>query len=844
MSNAGSRPLRKHTRRQESLSKCRSLPSLQFTEATVEFICPNCGLSSSLIPICLRCYQTTSNLEDKPPPALPRRVSWTIISTLSAGQETPHGRHVADESPTLSRTSISTTKTSAPTESDSEFCQRRQVMGPVLTHNGSTSKALSPQRDGVVLTSSQLSLSLPEDQLFISQSLTPPVADEDAGLGKEFSHNEARRDCGRCDDHNTLTNHSTASHRDEDDTNPSVSMARSNRRSKQHPDVSSLKLGAGSSSSRSSLASSLHRSRLRSRSLFSLTNSVSSVHSKPTQPTNTNSTSTTATMINAAKAMSRRISSTTLRTIDPSASHTHHRVSEQLTEHESADEKYGPLDSGDNTNHSRTLRRRRRLGNPPNAAPTQPLNSLRKRVSAVALNSQPIAVSFMLNRRPPTPESDTSMHSPLMIPVDGDGDAAKASVMKAPPATGNADKGKGVDGLVDNGAEFDHTAAPISRTSTLLPDVPVDLSRLSDEVGAPTSSDSQATSSPQPLGSNTQTMHILPSTGPTSPARIGHPSRPYYSAIRKHCMSSPAAVAPTSRPTSFGQTLSAGASPTNSRPTSSIIGGKPLLPSSFAVHAGVMTPLARSRPLSMGSVPVSGPAITAVIASHSHKNSVESSIGTHGMSVFDLEHEVDMSQDDVSGAPSSFQMGLSGGGRKATSLSRAFGLGHKEKKRRTWASGLFSDDEGTAPPSSYALKKRDGKRRSSSGALPAMNIDRFGSSMSGETELKMSLALMAQEDEAQRLHFRQQSAGAAQVDATHHHRFRFRHTMDFHQHQHQQQQQQQRASPSDIADAHDSAAHPSACVPGSGLGVLARKLKKGFLKGFSHSNTNTTATAP
>jgi len=156
----------------------------------------------------------------------------------------------------------------------------------------------------------------------------------------------------------------------------------------------------------------------------------------------------------------------------------------------------------------------------------------------------------------------------------------------------------------------------------------------------------------------------------------------------------------------------------------------------------------------MGAAPISGgPAIAAVIASHSHTNSVASSGGTHGMSVFDMEEEVDVSG-AVAGPPSHQE--TASGGRGAGSLSRAWGRGPPDRKRRTW--GIFAATDERSPPSSFAQKK--GKRRASSGALSAAD---FGGSVSGETEMKISLALMAQEDEAQRHHQEQQSAELGRV---------------------------------------------------------------------------------
>ncbi|EAU85155.2 hypothetical protein CC1G_06171 [Coprinopsis cinerea okayama7 len=678
------------------------------------------------------------------------------------------------------------------------------------------------------------------------ERLPTRVVGDERGLSKELRDNASTR--------------SGTPHREDDELNPPVAMVRPKYKVVRHPltvgwlvyfqthstttpltpcaeagsstTTNSFHKGAGSST-RSSISSTSRHLRFRSKSLFSLAADSSSAPASSSNLTTSNSspsTSATASMINAAKALTRRLSSTALRAaMDTSSGGSVGQVSAiPEGEHDNVDQ----LDAG------RTLRRKKRLGGPPpaRASPTPPHTStLKKRVSAATLNApQPIAVSFMLGQRPSTPESEQSLPSPVIIGIEGEGP-------DAPPM----DKGKGVDTPVEHEDHGSRVSKPPLSDTTLADDRSSTPTNSTPPLQSETTTAmSSQRSSMEPTPTSSQiAMPTLPSVPSPTSTRIGHPSRPYYSAIRKHCMSSPAPItASISR-----QTSSPGGSPTNSRPTSSTIGGYHP-PSSFGMDS--VPPFAR-RPLSMGAAPIhSTPAISNVIAAHSHSSSVVSMIGTQGMSVFDLEDDDGVFEDDdsptgTSAPPSSFKPKGSGtGGRKSSSLSRAFGMGHK--KRRTWSSGLLSgDNEASAPPSSYSGRpSAGGARRGSQG--PSVSVP-IGGSMSGETELRMSLAMMEQQ-ERERQQLQQREAAQSEIPvlqgtlgAQRDQKFRFRRTMEFPAHQ--------TSAADDDANGRGRRRSPErqGTPPGSpsNSGVLARvrKFRKGIIKGFLGSSSGGGSTS-
>ncbi|TFK22741.1 hypothetical protein FA15DRAFT_501108 [Coprinopsis marcescibilis] len=613
-----------------------------------------------------------------------------------------------------------------------------------------------------------------------------------------------------------------------------------------HSAVSSNNSGAGSSYASphsTSSSSSSRRLRSRSKSLFSLSiasavgpsSSTNSDTNTRTIINNNQPTSTTTNMINAAKALTRRISSTTLRVMESSTLSTHVTTIPELKQHDLApisgqvlsDEKLARFDCED-----RTLRRKKRLGvaasptsRPP---PVASINSstLKKQVSVASLKaSKPISVSFKLSKRPGTSESEGSAAG------DNMGDNVKTNTHDSvfPSSAASPKELAHPDAHIDTRARYPGETADTSSQQIMQPP-PLDT-----DVDRPQQSPTHGSSTGSLTRPSSQTVTPV-SVVPAQPnPRIGHPSRPYYSAIRKHHMSAPAPPKLVSPPQSVE------VSPANSRPVSTSAHHPP---SAFAMQMSAIAPFAR-RPVSLGAVP-SGASSSHV--AHGHTNSVGSTT-TKGMSVFDLEDEnyVDVVDDEEasnSTAPSSYKAKQ---GKKSHSLSKAFVRGHK---RRTWSYGLFSGEEEVARSANFAAKSANHGRRLSHGVPPPppLSLDRIGVSMSGETELRMTLAMLEQQERAQQ----QQEAeveglstsplpsGSLKVLAvpTQSERFRFRHTADFSQQQHTVDGQptlNENAGPSRTGT-------PS----GSGsAGVMARvrKFKKSFIKGLQVLGS-TSATHP
>lgn len=242
--------------------------------------------------------------------------------------------------------------------------------------------------------------------------------------------------------------------------------------------------------------------------------------------------------------------------------------------------------------------------------------------------------------------------------------------------------------------------------------------------------------------------------------------------------------------------------------------------------------------MSLGALPPTGAASPSSIIGNR-----EACLATKGMSVFDLEDETDLEEEDVGERK----------GSKSSSLSRAFGMkpgssgssqggGAGGKKRRRWSSSLFSEDSSST--------SRDAVRAESTGSRPASQGHGFGmgASMSGETELRMALAMMQeQEEEARRKRAAEQQQqlreDGTQSEQMHEvvmpatsreRKYRFRQTVDFTGHP-----------------------IPQASNQGAGVGVeggakgqrsqqpphgVLKKLKQG-LKGFLKNSDNATGSS-
>ncbi|KAJ2918175.1 hypothetical protein MD484_g2274, partial [Candolleomyces efflorescens] len=248
----------------------------------------------------------------------------------------------------------------------------------------------------------------------------------------------------------------------------------------------------------------------------------------------------------------------------------------------------------------------------------------------------------------------------------------------------------------------------------------------------------------------------------------------------------------------------------------------------------MITPFSR-RPVSLGALPPTGATSTS-----SGIGNREACLATKGMSVFDLEDETDLEEEEEAGDRK---------GSKSSSLSRAFGMsgasgqGTGGKKRRRWSSSLFSEG-------SNGSTSRDAMRAEGASSRPTSQGHGFGmgASMSGETELRMALAMMQeQEEEARRKRaeeeqqrLREEGTQSEQmheviVPATSRERkYRFRQTVDFTGHP-----------------------IPQPSSPGAGVGLegetkgqrsqqpphgVLKKLKKG-LKGFLKNTENATGSS-
>ncbi|KAF6759782.1 hypothetical protein DFP72DRAFT_843918 [Ephemerocybe angulata] len=237
---------------------------------------------------------------------------------------------------------------------------------------------------------------------------------------------------------------------------------------------------------------------------------------------------------------------------------------------------------------------------------------------------------------------------------------------------------------------------------------------------------------------------VLPEVPPPVPVqqlpRLGHPSRPYYSAIRKHCMSSPA----SSRPSSIDQTAAPPLPITSrSRPTSTSVP-----PSAFNMTS--VTPFTR-RPVSIGAVPLSVPAASTSIPARA----------APGLSVFEIADETFEEEEDEKPEPHQ---------RKSSSLSRAFGRRLSQSKltpttKKRWsASSLFA--EGSSRDYASPVEAKHTSRG------PEMGSRMMGISMSGEIEMRMSLAMRQQQEEGQAAGVSPQREGSQERG------YRFRRTLE------------------------------------------------------------------
>ena len=156
--------------------------------------------------------------------------------------------------------------------------------------------------------------------------------------------------------------------------------------------------------------------------------------------------------------------------------------------------------------------------------------------------------------------------------------------------------------------------------------------------------------------------------------------------------------------------------------------------------------------MSIGALPISAPAT----GSSSHPGSAGK-----GMSAFDISD--DALEEVEEPKP-----------RKSSSLSRAFGRRNSQEpgKKRRMSATLFSE----------AGSKDVGKKQSVAEATQAFRGLNMGISMSGETEMRMTLAAMQQQEEQAATEHVEggSSAGVAQGQAEtgSQRKYRFRQTMD------------------------------------------------------------------
>ncbi|KAH6909290.1 hypothetical protein BKA70DRAFT_231894 [Coprinopsis sp. MPI-PUGE-AT-0042] len=699
-----------HKRRQESLSKCKSLPSLQLSaDPSTSFTCPRCGLTSSLMVVCTRCYQR-NDVEGDDPTAGKEPLSWKLLSENAAENGYVESHNPASQ-------------------------QRSRPVAEQLGH-ADGSKGPTSQFEAPLIAPLRFSTSFDEP-------LVDPlswISERSTGSDLVPSQDEPKlveRDSGRdsLQGASTLQSNLESSHREDDELNPSVVMAPSTvvlAYTQAHSSASAVSLvsGAGSClphSSRSSMSSSSRQLRLRSKSLFSLKHRSSTAPSQPdvnrtsTSISSTNSSST-ATMFVAARALTKRLSFATLRCGEPTSGASKEQppmLSESKPSklslfhgQEDAVDHFSGLSDREDDGKNRTLRRKKRLDRPP------------------------------LPQIPATPAYDATFGEDMLSPPESAPESSDSSVRLASteseklkamgvkfalgteshsgsslPKQDAPDKGKGVDRIEQpmRTAPAVHVTKPsVDNRSTeevKQPPAPVGILKRP----SPTSSINSSSSTVPP--SQPVPLTTLPKAQTYTGPRIGTPSRPYYSVIRKNCMSAPA---PTPyKPATPDLVYIPTVSTTSSRPP----------PSSFIMPDSNPSAFNR-RPLSLGAYPMSAPAISSVIAG-SHTMS-------QGIDVFNVDFEFDSDEEEAAKAKQN--------ARKSSSLSRAFG----RKKRRTWSSGS-QDTPPPPPPSSFFAKSEDSKRRHSQGAYssnppPPM----MGISMSGEIELRMSLAAMEQRERAQR----------------------------------------------------------------------------------------------
>ncbi|PPQ63579.1 hypothetical protein CVT24_004876 [Panaeolus cyanescens] len=194
----------------------------------------------------------------------------------------------------------------------------------------------------------------------------------------------------------------------------------------------------------------------------------------------------------------------------------------------------------------------------------------------------------------------------------------------------------------------------------------------------------------EPLNSATPSTPddtLMTSNSPiaSSPVKLGHPSRPYYTAIRKH-----------------------GVSPPSSRP-SSVIGSRPVSPA---------RPKSYNPPSSFNNMNTALTNLTNTTSAARHMSmSAAFAPGTStGLSAFSVQDDDGISDDDIPVSPPALAPA-----RLSLSLSPG------RVKRSSYGNETSKSD-----------KRRSG--RASMSAAPSVPTHGIGFSMSGETELRMALA--------------------------------------------------------------------------------------------------------
>jgi hypothetical protein len=534
------------------------------------------------------------------------------------------------------------------------------------------------------------------------------------------------------------------------------------------------------------MSSSSRQLRLRSKSLFSLKHRSSTASSQPdanhtsTSVSSTNSSST-ATMFVAARALTKRLSFATLRSAEstsgaaqgqpPLASESKpKKLSLRQVQDDTVDHSSGEYDE-----KNRTLRRKKRLAPPPlPQIPGTP--AFDSTFGEDILNlPEPAPWSSGRNSRPVSTESEKLKGMAVKFAI-GTESHSNSSLSNQ-----NAqEKGKAVE-------------QPMRTAPTVHVTKPSVDNRNTEEVHQPPPAPVGILKRPSPTSSINSTSSTVPPSRPVSQttsttapkpqayngARIGTPSRPYYSVIRKHCMSAPAPTPYKPATPDLVYIPSASAS----RPP----------PSSFTMANSNSTGFNR-RPVSVGGFPMSAPAISSVIAG-SHNMS-------QGIDVFNVDFEFDSDEEDAAKAKQT--------ARKSSSLSRAFG----RKKRRTWSSGSHDTPPLPPPPSSFFAKGGESNRRHSQGAYNTNPQPMMGISMSGEIELRMSLAAMEQRERAERRE-QQQRDGVVDPVPEPPPKYSFK----------------PRPSTNTSASP-ERQGTPSSSASGSGMFARVKKLRKGIMKGI------------